>query len=804
MNRKFVSLTITLTIVLMAAVSTSLAQETPERPIVRIGIVRDGPPIHFLQLENIDLVKREILGLTSGEFDVRFPHDKALDGNWTVAGVRQAMDNLLADPEVDLVLALGFIASHQVGQRQDLPKPVIATIVFDAELQGLPLEEGASGVKNLTYINSLKSFERNVKTFQEIVPFSRLALLVDKLILEAVPGVREYVRQVADEASIEIRFVPVETSAETALAALPTETDAVFVGPLVRFNPSEFQILVSSLINRRLPSFSLWGRDEVERGLLASVFPKADNFRLARRVALNVQRVLLGEDAGTFKVAFLRGERLTINMATARDIGVYPPWGVLVEAELLNEEIEDIERLLTLESTIKEAVAVNLDLAVSDRDVAAGKQRVREALAELLLQIDISSQGTFIDKERAEASFGSNAERTLAGSATATQLIYSDEAWAGYKIEKFSQVSRLEERETLRLDIARAAVIAYLNVLRAKTLERVQKDNLKLTRANLDIARVRQSVGVASPAEVFRWESEIATSRQQVLDAQFERRKAEIALNRLLHRPLEEGFIVVEAGLDDPLLLISDERYFRYVDNPQTSRVFRDFMVQEGFATAPELRQLDAAISGQERERLAAQRAFFIPKISVKGTITETFDEGGAGKELPPGLIPFPEEEDTEWTVTVDATLPLFSGGAKDARLKRAKEELSRLHLDRQATVERIEGRIRTASQKTNSSFPSIKLSRDAAEAAQKNLNLVIDSYQRGVLSIIDLLDAQNESLVADQVSANSIFDFLIDLMEVQRAVGKFDFFLSVEEREAWFNRLEAFFTQAGVRPRER
>ena len=54
MNQKFASLTITLTIVIMTAVSISLAQETPERPIVRIGIVRDGPPIHFLQLENID------------------------------------------------------------------------------------------------------------------------------------------------------------------------------------------------------------------------------------------------------------------------------------------------------------------------------------------------------------------------------------------------------------------------------------------------------------------------------------------------------------------------------------------------------------------------------------------------------------------------------------------------------------------------------------------------------------------------------------------------------------------------------
>jgi outer membrane protein TolC len=518
-------------------------------------------------------------------------------------------------------------------------------------------------------------------------------------------------------------------------------------------------------------------------------------------VALNAQRVLLGKDPGTFKVAFPFGERLVINMATARAIGVYPSWGVLIEAELINEEIQEIERLLTLESVIREAVAVNLDLAVSDRDVAAGKQRVREALSELLPQVNISSEGTFIDKDQAEAGRGSQAERTLAGSASVSQLVYSDETWKDFDVERHRQVSREEERETLRLDIARAAVIAYLNVLRTKTLERVQKDNLKLTRANLEIARVRRSVGVASPAEVFRWESEIATDRQDVLNAQFKRREAEIALNRLLHRPLEERFGVVEAGLDDSLLLISDERFFRYIDNPQTSKVFRDFMVHEGFEAAPELRRLDASIAGQEREQLASKRAFYVPKISVEGTITETFDEGGTGQEVPLGS---PRADDTDWSVAIEATLPIFNSGGKVARVKRAEEELTRLRLERKATVERIDERIRTALEKTNASFPSIKLSSDAAEAARKNLALVTDSYERGVLSIIDLLDAQNAFLVADQASANAVYDFLIDLMEVQRASGKFDFFLSANEREAWFERLKAFFAKAGVKPRER
>jgi len=85
-----------------------------------------------------------------------------------------------------------------------------------------------------------------------------------------------------------------------------------------------------------------------------------------------------------------------------------------------------------------------------------------------------------------------------------------------------------------------------------------------------------------------------------------------------------------------------------------------------------------------------------------------------------------------------------------------------------------------------------------AADAAHRNLELVSDSYERGVVSILDLLDAQNAALVSDQVAANSVFDFLIDLMEVQRAAVNFDFFLSAADRAAWFERLERFFADSG------
>ncbi len=775
-------------------------------PIVRIGIVRDGPTIGRLAIP-AEILIREIRELTRGEFDVRFPEEKRLHGNWTADGVKRAVDLLLADPDVDLLLALSPLSSHEVARRGTIPKPAIASIVIDVNFQDLPFQDGKSGVRNLNYLTSFQKFERDLKAFREILSFSQLAIILDRHFLEAFPKMREEAKRIARENRVEITFLPAETSADSVIAALPAGTEAVLVTPLPRFLPDAFERLVTSINLRGLPSFSMFGRLEIEKGVMAGVSPASDPLRLARRLALNVQRILLGEDAGSLPVVFPQREQLTINMATAREVGFSPSWRVLTEAVLLNEEKTEITRRLSLASAVREAVSANLDLAASDRAVAAGKENIREARSALLPQIDVSSEGVIIDKDQAEASRGFQAERTFSGSATLSQRIYSEKTWADLNVQRHTQVIIEKEREQLRLDIARDAALAYLNVLRAKTSLRIQKDNLQLTRSNLELGRFRQAIGYSGPADVFRWESEIATDRIAVLDAIAQRKLAETALNRILDRPLEEEFVTEEASIGDPGLFISDTRLFTYIDNPRDYGIFRDFMVREGLNAAPELRRIDAAIAAQERTYLSARRAFWSPDLALQGEITRIFSEDGAGSDGSalgslPGSVS--QADDTDWNVALSLTFPFFTGGAKDAERVRAWEELSRQRLDRRSTVEKIEERIRSALHLTSASYPSITLSRSAAETARKNLELVTDSYSRGVVSIIDLIDAQNAALVADQGAANAVYDFLIDLMNVQRAIGRFDFFASAVERQAWFERLETYFREAktaGTKP---
>ena len=619
---------------------------------------------------------------------------------------------------------------------------------------------------------------------------------------EAVPSLRDNAIRNLAERGIEAEQVAVGDSLEEALAKIPSHTEAVYVAPLLQLPPGDFERLAEALIERRLPSFSLWGRSEVERGLLASLALDLDIDRLARRIALNLHRILLGERAEDLPLDFEKDERLTINMATARAIGVYPSFILQTEADLLNDTpTERVARSLSLSEVAREAERVNLDLVAADRTVVAGLQLVREARSPLRPQVDVSGLGFFIDKDRAESSFGTQGLRRISGSLGLSQLIYSDQVRANYEIEARLQNRRKEERSQLRLDVILEAAESYLNVLRAKTVSRIQRGNLRLTRSNLELARARVELGAAGRQEVFRWESQIATNRKDVIEASAVRNQAEIAVNRVLNRPIEESFLTEETGLDDPELITSFAQIRPYVESRPSFRLFRQFMVREAFAGSPELRQFNAAILAQERALLASRRAFYVPTVGLQADVTG-FRNGGAGStapQLPPEIpFSFSTPNNLNWSLGVSASLPLFQGGALRARRSRSEIELDELTIQREATQQRIEQRIRSILHQAGASFAAIKLSRDAAEAAHKNLDLVTDSYSQGVVNIITLLDAQNQALVAELVAANSIFDYLIDLMSVQRAVGKFDYYRSPEDRQDFLDRLDAFFRDNG------
>ncbi len=785
---------------LLANVRTSSSRRvhaqkpSEQKPRLGVGILFDGKK----QIDVIDLLKQELTQLFENEYTLHIPDDHILVGDWTRADIARNLDTLLANPAVDVIIAFGVIASHEACHREQLPKPVIAPLVFDPELQNLPQKGEGSGVRNLNYLLSIPTIEDGVTAFQKLESFDKMAIFISLFNIEAMPELRERLRigevEMLQGENISVKSILVGESVDDALTQLPSDIRAVYLTPLLHLSAVEMKYLIAELNDRNLLTFSHLGRDDVEKGVLAGIAPENNLQRLARRIAINIQRTLMGEDAGTFSVYFRKegGEQLVINMDTARTIGFDPSFGIQLDAELLYEEPEGSARELSLPDVINESLEANLEILTKRQDVAAGEENIAIAKAIRLPQIEISALTKMIDDDRTSA-LGGQAERDLSGAVGLTQVLYSDQANANVAIQKHVQRSQEDELEQLRLDIALEAATAYLNVLRAKTYETIQKENLKVTKSNLELAKVRQSIGTSGPGEGYRWEAELATAQRDFLDVKNDRKQAEMNVNRLLHRPQEEAFLTSEVAIDDPHLTMAATMFETYLNKPLLFTLFRDFSVRKGLASSPELAQIDAAIAAQKRLISSLSRQYKLPTLALTGETRYYLAKGGEGSEG--GNSP----DDLEWMVGIQASLPIFSGGETRAEYRQARLDLETLVLNRQVVAEKLEQRVRSAVFQTGNSHAKIQFAKNAAKAAHSTLDLVTDSYRRGAAAILDLIDAQNVALVADQLVADSLYNFLIDMVTSERTINQFHRFMSEEERAGLFEEFEAYLNEQGV-----
>ncbi|MCZ6776181.1 MAG: hypothetical protein O7D34_06975 [Ignavibacteria bacterium] len=217
---------------LIASVSLTYGQKKKKKlPVVRIGTVIDGQWERLGEIRRV--FEKEILELTGGEFDVLFPEEKHIVGDFTNEGINSVIDRLLDDTEVDLILAIGPLSSHEISRRKELSKPVIAPFVLDPEIQKLPLEGDASGVNNLSYITFPAHIVEDIELFRKIVPFTKLAMLLSRAVHAGIPELHANILKELGEMGLEVTIVPVGASTDKALASMPSNVQAVYLAPLI-------------------------------------------------------------------------------------------------------------------------------------------------------------------------------------------------------------------------------------------------------------------------------------------------------------------------------------------------------------------------------------------------------------------------------------------------------------------------------------------------------------------------------------------------------------------------------------------
>jgi outer membrane protein TolC len=221
------------------------------------------------------------------------------------------------------------------------------------------------------------------------------------------------------------------------------------------------------------------------------------------------------------------------------------------------------------------------------------------------------------------------------------------------------------------------------------------------------------------------------------------------------------------------------------------------YAVHTALQKAPEIAQTNALTASRQRALTASRRAYFLPDIAIVSNGSKAFQQSGAGSQSIPG-----GPNDESWSVSLQATLPLVTGRRRAAEVSQAKHNLQEIEAERLAATDGVEARTRVALHRTASSYPSIDLSKQAAEAANENLNMVTDAYARGVVSVTDLIDAQETALSAGLGAADAKYTFLTDFVDVLRSMSDFEILLDPDSREAWYSRVDEWFRSHQPNPR--
>lgn len=440
-------------------------------------------------------------------------------------------------------------------------------------------------------------------------------------------------------------------------------------------------------------------------------------------------------------------------------------------------------RELTLSETINQVLEQNQNLASAEANLEAAFANVAIAKANYLPGLDIlgsvSQSKTATFSQTAGVIPSSSA---LAG-ASLSQMVYNEKKVANIKIQKYLYASEEEQYRNTRYGIVSTTGMSYVASLFANDLLAVQQENILITEQNLKAANDRYEVGSTNMQEVLRWETQLYSDRQSI-----ESQKAVViiqqgSLNQLLNVPIETKNYLEKLSLEKIGFIFSSDVIAATAGDEKKAIIIRDYLVELGLANSPVLSSIDQQLLAQNRQ-IEANKRWAIPNVSASASADAKFDLN-------------PEDAEAEssdrgfWKLGLTMYIPLVDGGANIHKIKQSKLQMSAIELQKNDIKTSLEQSIRASVAVVISDFLNIGYAEAQAKAAHKNYELVRDAYLEGESSLLDLLDAQNQKLVADISSRVVLYTFFNDLLAVEYAIGYFPFMEPEEEVQAIISELE-------------
>jgi outer membrane protein TolC len=288
---------------------------------------------------------------------------------------------------------------------------------------------------------------------------------------------------------------------------------------------------------------------------------------------------------------------------------------------------------------------------------------------------------------------------------------------------------------------------AYYRLLGLQALIRVNEQSLQNNRTALDAAQRRRESGLATVADVYRSETQVAQSELNLTRSRGEFEKARGQLAVAVGMPVNQSLQVQTVSELPPVREITASL---------------NELLERARATRPDLVAAEAQAKAARTTAEAAMRAG-LPTVEINATEGKTafLDE-----------VNRPRAPATNYTLTLNLRIPIFTGfrdkyAAHQANALAAQAEASRDALYRQTELD-----VWQAYYDLETAAGGIGSTESQVRSAEQTSQATLARYQAGFGSILDLITAQQDEANARVQRIQSYLDWYTALARLQFSAG--------------------------------
>jgi len=321
-------------------------------------------------------------------------------------------------------------------------------------------------------------------------------------------------------------------------------------------------------------------------------------------------------------------------------------------------------------------------------------------------------------------------------------LFDSFASWRGINRAKAMNTAASHQLERTDQEILFRVVQSYYGVLLATKQLEVAEQSEKTAKAIMDRSQGRYDAGLVVESDLLSAKVRLASREQDLIRARNNLELSRAQLNAAMGVSVDATYQPADALADRNLTVNS------LLD-----------LEKEALTTRPDLKRIEAQQSAQELS-VAIAKSSFGPRLNAFAgweMDNPTFVAGGGGNN---------------WVGGIELQVDLFQGGAKRAALSRERANTEKITALKQAASDAMQLEVRQAYYDQDASRKQVGVARTAITQAQESLRIDQDRYDGGLLTMTDLLGAEEAARRTQADYWQAIYQFHISYANLELACG--------------------------------